>query len=253
MKRGLLLLISTAVILCGCTGRTDGANHVETGKEVSRMEDTNQNETTSQLELTDDEIRILSETYLQEDRIAQGKLYKHQEEQLGRLRFAVAYLEEKYPDKKLVIRSCSEKADSDGSWAFPFYESSDEAGDFCVYVKENTDGSYSAADDYWKAALQESYDTWLSGQLSDLLGQTVETKTMFLGNEDHSAVTSIEEIKALGDKLPRSTDIRVNEVSEAETMAVTLKDFVIQNNLYGSYFLYEGDKAGELASFQTWN
>lgn len=217
------------------------------------MESTNQNGEISQIELTDDEIRILSETYLQEDRIAQGKLYKHQEKQLGRLRFATAYLEEKYPDKKLVIRNCSEKANSDGSWAFSFYENTDENGIFHIYVKELSDGEYSATEDYWKVALEELYDGWLSEQFSKLLGQTVSTSTAFLGNEDHSDVTSIEEIKALREKLPRTTDIQVSSVNDVESIMTVLKEYVLENNLYGSYFVYEGESKKEIALFQTWN
>lgn len=172
---------------------------------------------TSQVDnlLSDEEIRILCETYLQEERIAQGKLYQYQQEQLYRLRFATSYLKEKYPDKKMVIRRCSEKEDSQGNWVFPFYDDTDENGNFHVYVKDVSAGEYSATDDYWEDNLEELYDGWLSGELAVLLGQPVVTSTMFLGNNDLSKGTTIEEIKELGDKLQRSTDIRVNSAADA--------------------------------------
>lgn len=255
MKKYIIILSVVLILgLSGCGQNPNGQDVRETQHDSNiDEEETSRVDNLNEFDLSDEEIRILCETYLQEERIAQGKLYQYQQEQLYRLRFATSYLKEKYPDKKMVIRRCSEKADSQGNWIFPFYDDTDENGNFHVYVKDVSAGEYSATDDYWEDNLEELYDGWLSGELAVLLGQPVVTSTTFFGNNDFSQVTTIEEIKKLGDKIQRSTDIRVNSVADAETIMTKVRKFALENNLYGSYFLYEGESYQELSSFQTWN
>ena len=99
------------------------------------------------IELTDEEERILCELYVDEERIREGKLYGYQETCLEQLRFAMDYLEEKYPDKDFTILAIHPKSKVTLRTTVEFYEPGDAENYHNLFIDPDVDG-WTGVDDY---------------------------------------------------------------------------------------------------------
>lgn len=92
------------------------------------------------IELTEEEERILCELYVDEERIREGKLYGYQETCLEQLRFAMDYLEEKYPDKDFTILAIHPKSKINMRTTVEFYELGDTENYHNLFIEPDADG-----------------------------------------------------------------------------------------------------------------
>lgn len=99
------------------------------------------------IELTDEEERILCELYVDEERIREGKLYGYQETCLEQLRFAMDYLEEKYPNKDFEILTIHPKSKVTMRTTVEFYEPGYTESYHNLFIEPNGDG-WTGVDDF---------------------------------------------------------------------------------------------------------
>lgn len=124
-KKFLFILCSVlAVLASGCR----------------REEQQPQKQSEEIIKMTKEEERILCELYVDEERIREGKLYGYQKTCLEQLRFAIEYLEEKYPDKDFVILAIHPKSKVNMRTTVEFYEPGDAERYHNLFIEPDGDG-----------------------------------------------------------------------------------------------------------------
>ncbi len=231
MKKKALFVIALIVMLCTACSSDDKGNGTAPFHENLNFD----------LVPNEEETEILCRTYINEDRIREGKLYGYQNKQLLRIRYAENYLAQKYPDMDFHIWEGAEKPDSNDCWKFSFTNLSQEEY-YHLYVLETPDG-YEAVDEYSIEVLAQEYDNWLSEELSCFLGSQVYTETAFWGNSwQLCSLKSIDDILLLDDQLPRNTNIYTYEVQDPASLADKLIQYLKDKDIYGSYSIYAADE-----------
>lgn len=193
--------------------------------------------------ITTQEIELLSNIYPNEaDRIAEGKLFGHQDEALNQLRAATEYLEEKYPGETFesVYFEPATKLNSVGNLTVENGES------YTVYI-EHMVGGYSCSDTCYTKFLRPKYDEYLEQVLVDG-GYTARTYTYFpAASTGLGPDTTLEELLLTAPRLARVSHLYVT--AENKDVAVAgIQELIAQEGVYGSYNVYF---VNELEDLQT--
>lgn len=269
MKNKIIILLMV-ILLSGC-GKNIAAGNSQSTQTISNAKENGDN-SMNKIEMTEQEIKILCETYSNEESIKEGKLYEYQTKQLKRIRTVSEYLKEKYGEEFTIIR-CWESPDDRNGYRFDFINEKSSEVEYTAYV--NADDDSDIKDNYYEALLSAGYDEWLSKELSDLLGQKVLTYTNFTSyfGSEFNGKEGIDGAKRMGNSLSRNSYIYLNSADGLTENAERIYELVQKENLYGAYFLYAEDGVTETiadgvslrqlqqsgksfdknVSFQTWN
>lgn len=268
MKKNIILL-ATVLLLCGCgsNGTVDNSNQTDT---VTNEKEENN---VDKIEMTELEIKLMSEAYSNEEDIKEGKLREYQVKQVERMRAVDKYLKDKYSDVELELVRCWAAPDDRDGYRFDFVDVKNTESEYTAYV--NAEDDTDIKDNYYTAKLTDRYDEWLAQELSNTLGQKVLTYTNFTEfyGDNLSGEESIDEIKKMGDFLSRTTYVFTNDVPSIDEAGKKVYLKVKGDNLYGAYFVYAeadlveaaadgcaireqmaaGKSIEKNCSFQTWN
>lgn len=233
-KSGCWLCIFVVVMLFlgGCARYKDSSL-----KEEKKLPD-------EDYEMTDEEKQFLKGIYIDEERIEKGLLYSYQKKMLMHYRFALQYLNEKYPSYSFKIESGTPINKVNTYATFHFREESmDDWFVLLLYEEEEL----ICVDNFYGYIIREAYDDYIYSQCIDsipsLLG-TYSDISCARGIEYDENMT-VEEI-INGDKplYPWSPMTKIylagDHISEdvweqtVETVEKTIKDL----GLYGSFIIY---------------
>lgn len=187
--------------------------------------------------MTDNERRILKETYGDEVRLDENQLYEYQELALEQLRTAMRYLDDKYPGHELHVNSFDPANKLNGQATMILI---DETGkDYTLTVSLLEDGGYECADDYYCVNLREKYDAFLEKSLADH-GRDGLCHTDFpeLVGTRTSGRESMEEIIALDPPIMSITHVFLFHASDHEAAAREAEAIFREAKMYGTYTLF---------------
>lgn len=247
MKKKLLvvLLLVSTCMLFGCKGVSGGNNGVSASETMSNGsigadEDFDPNQV---FELTEEEERLLTEEFIGDDRIKEGKLYSFQYEALLQLRYARTYLEEKYPDTDFYITVFAPISNNDPVANITFYVNGNDEEFYDLELEVDGD-EYSAKDNYYGALLREEYDDALENIIKEKTNAPFKAYTELyeVKGTEINGNTSVEELIALRSELSRRTYLFFNESDiDVEALVKELQAYCTECGLYGSYTVYYGD------------
>ena len=191
------------------------------------------------VEMNEIEKELLSMNYPDADRIRAGRLYNYQMEALNQLRFAMHYMEAKYPschpeyvsfDPATRLHETGILTMKDGSY---------------VQITESQEG-YLCGDTYYGILLQESYSREINLALKegsfDILSHT--DFSVPLSDEVDGNLTA-EDFMAIEPPVMRSTHLYMMDAENIQETADAIQKILKEKGFYGSYILYDvpADKA----------
>lgn len=195
-------------------------------------------------ELSEEEERLLTEEYIGDARIKEGKLFSFQYEGLKQLRFARSYLEEKYPNTDFYITVFAPISNNRPIATVTFYVDGNDEAFFDLELEANDEG-YSARDNYYGAILREEYDEALERILKDEVNKPfkVYTELYQLKGSEINGDTTAEELISLKNNLSRRSYLFFNEEDlNAEELVEELRTYCTECGLYGSYTVYYAEE-----------
>ncbi len=190
--------------------------------------------------LTEAEEKLLCELYINEERIKEGKLYDYQLKCLEQIRYAMEYLNNKYPNENFEILICNPKNKMNSMTTIMFYEGRNREELYDLYITESDEG-YRAEDNYYGVLIREEYDTELTNILRESGFEKCLVYTAFneVHDESVNGELTAEDIFKLGNQLGRGTDIFIDyDPDKSELLVSQLKEIMENQNLYGSYIVY---------------
>lgn len=132
-------------------------------------------------ELTSDEKDILISWYNNSEKMAEGKLFDYQVENLERYRLAKETLKQKYPHYDLQIKY-SDPATGDTPYAkFTFEYTGD---DYSIYVYDANDSSMYTEDNFYSYFIKDDCESYLFDLLSDNDVNVFEIEVKFPWGKD---------------------------------------------------------------------
>lgn len=209
------------------------------------------------VEMTSQEIEILSAVYTDSERIREGRLFSHQLEALQQLRAGMQYLDEKYPGHKLNILTYAPATKFTPSAQFLLQGDGEETYTMTVSV---TNDAYVCADSYYGTLIRDSYDKHVSELLTGG-GFGAESFTTFstpMGMEVNGDIT-VQEFISIEPKVSRNTHLFITETSDQDAAKTAIQALLEENGLYGSYILFfvpaseYGDVLTMEANRSSWN
>lgn len=222
MKTGVSVIISLVFVLTliGCTNRSNVI-------------------TDNNIELTDDEAIILSDTYnLSEDDF--DNLLEYQVSGLNQLRAGLSYFDEKYPGYSLSVISFT-PANTFNNWAEIIIRP-DGYSDSCQINVNVTDNGYECYDNFYGELLHKEYDFYIEDVLrnSGFNCKCYTTFTEFCGLEI-GLDTQLSELTDPNNKITKITYIFSDSGFEA---VENIKEAINLNGVYGTYTIYFGCSLG---------
>lgn len=208
------------------------------------------------VDMTDDEIRLLCNIYIDEDRIREYKLYDYQKETLYDIRLVQNYLDDKY-GKKFYIQTYVPGSLENSNGEAVFYDTENENQMYSAVVKEDDNMEHYVEDNYYSFVIGKIYDEYVEATIKKELGIDCISYTNFLSNlgEEYDG-TSLEPILELGRDLSRDTFLFFNTEDNQISFEEKLTDVLKKNSLFGSYalclgptLLEKGRNAEELKSY----
>lgn len=237
-KKVLIALVGLACfMLAGCSAGENGQDN-NNNSYVNEEDDMDNNV----IQMTDEEKRILCSTYVNEDRINEGKLHDYQLEALMQFRSANAYLEEKYPGYDFSYYAFSPSNtmnaftkleftinDTENYFAVQLIVENDE------YVITDNLAGYLIAPEYEKM-LEEKFKVagldkfYVNARISGYCGKEVD------------ANTSMDDILNMGKSLKRDVEVYIDmpfeDESEKEKVVSIVEEELRNLNTYGAHAVY---------------
>lgn len=159
------IIIYIAVLVLGLSALTGCKRQADDTTEHSQEESEE-----TYVSLTDEEMNLLCNKYVDEDRIKEGHLYPYQLEALEQFRFGKNYIETKYPEVSFQyfhLTAIKESTNETGELQFYVPENGDDET-FSIEIRNNG-STYEATDNY--TAIY--YNSLYAEYASDLLKQTI--------------------------------------------------------------------------------
>lgn len=135
------------------------------------------------VELTADEEKMLTSWYSNSERIAEGKLFDYQVENLERYRLAKEILKQKYPHYDLEIKY-GDPATGGTPYARFTFEYDGE--DYSMYVYDADDGSMYTEDNFYSYFIKDDCESYLFNLLSDNNVNVIGIEVKFPWGEDET-------------------------------------------------------------------
>lgn len=253
-KRTGALTLFLAVMLAlstGCTGadKTEGETSEQAGGEAMSDKEFEMSIT----DLTETEKKIFTDTFGEEKRFEEGRLFSYQIEALEQLRAGVSYLENRYPSHTFVTESFT-PANRFRPWAELRFK--DEASPIClVKIFPSQDGKvFECEDNFYGYLIQESYDSRIEEILREA-GCSARSSTVFLSTagSDLPADPSLEELLSYDPELGRQTALFVSDSEPDDETVSTMQKALFVNKMYGNYWVYftGQDLSGEIKDLEA--
>lgn len=237
---------ATAVIVttvCMTLGACGGVK-TENGK----MEDESMQEQTEMMEdtieLTTEEETLLCGMSVNEERVREGELVNWQKKWLGQYRYAMEYLQKKYPSHtfEATYGNPEEKGTSYATIGI-FADGNNSMKDtsYKVYVEGNEEDGYSATDDYYGEVLEGMYEEYLMEKVAEFTDKCVGIRIDMMhakGEEFDEKMTLEDFLSKNGEANPAVTfylDGREMSESEFADIRMALENMEQENDLYGGW------------------
>lgn len=219
MKRYQLIciLICISITLCGCQiSKTSGE---------------------AKLKLTEEEIKVLCDTYPNPERIKNNQLFDYQIEGLQQLRAGMTYLEEKYPENTFVITQFSPVSEFN-KWATIQFHNENDKTIYHMTVTPN-DNKFICADDYYSALIRSQYDQSIMETLHKR-GYTALSYTWFqeLVGKEIGIETTIEELLESKIKPTSITHLYIKNCDDKDMLTDLIRKCLFDAGYYGSFTIY---------------
>lgn len=154
-RKSVCWLCGFAVVMLflgGCAGHKDSSQQEE--KDYADED----------YEMTDEEKQFLKDIYIDEERIEEGMLYSYQKKMLMHYRFALQYLNEKYPSYDFKIESGSPIDKVNARATFHFSEENVDDW-FSLYLYEEEE--LTCMDNFYGYLIREAYDDYIYNKCID--------------------------------------------------------------------------------------
>lgn len=186
--------------------------------------------------LTENEKRILAETYGDSERLANENLYEYQEIALEQLRTATRYLDEKYPGHTLRVNSFDPANKYNGHATLILLDEAEKSYTLTVSAEV---GTYQCTDDYYSVFLRGRYDDYIR----DLLmrgGWDALCHTDFpeLRGKEITGKEEIPEILEQRPPLMKTTHIFLYNDTDHEIASKEVENIFRNAAIYGSCTLF---------------
>lgn len=241
MKKQVLLslLCLPTLLLWGCGACEASPNG---GQEISTSITITGDDNMDQIEMTAQEMELLSRLYQDENRILQGKLFSYQKEALLQLRTGMEYLAQKYPDGAYTVIAFQSAIKFNSGAELTI----EDGREYTVYAEAKGE-DYVCSDNYYGKYLQPRYDQHLEEVLFDG-GYSGKSYTRFPSASDVlGPETTVEQLLEVTPKQLRMVDMFVTAQNHDEAVR-DLQSLMTQAGLYGTYTVYF---VPELADIQT--
>lgn len=233
-----LFLAVMLAMTTGCTGTGTSTAEEGTSEQAGGEAMSDREYEMSITDLTEAEKKILSDTFGEEKRFEEGRLFSYQIEALEQLRAGRSYLEERYPGHAFKTESFT-PADRFHPWAELRFK--DEDSPIClVKVFPSQDGeTFECEDNFYGYLIQESYDNRIEEILREA-GCPARSSTVFLSTvgSDLSANPSVEELLFYDPELSRQTALFVSDPEPDEETVGIMQKALLVNKMYGNYWVY---------------
>lgn len=186
--------------------------------------------------LTENEKRILAETYGDSERLEKENLYEYQEIALEQLRTATQYLDVKYPGHSLRVNTFDPANKYNGHATLILLDGSEKS--YTLTVSAGT-GVYQCADDHYSVFLRERYDTYIREMLMHN-GWDALCHTDFpeLRGKELTGKETIEEILKLRPPVMKTTHVFLYNGAGQEAAAAAVEGVFRDAAIYGAFTLF---------------
>ena len=194
------------------------------------------------VEMTNQEMQFLKDIYMDENRIAAGYLYSYQQKTLLQYRFALKYLNEKYPSYRFKIFR-GEPMNAVNSYARFSFKETNKDSVFELHIMQEEE-SFKGEDNFYGEIIREKYDDYLYGQCISDIGSLIGTYSIISGVKgiEYDETLSMEDIVDGSKPISPLTEMYIsgNEIPEDEwnDVALSLEEIVKIKGLYGAYIVY---------------
>lgn len=255
MRRKIMIgfLVGISILSTGCTGGLRGNDSISDcygytdeydANEYSDKYENEEGGFVTEREMTQEQIDLLCDISVNEDKVRDGNLADWQIEVLNQYDYAMEYLAGKYPSYEFGIVGCEPKNNSSSYTTFTFIEKSDESTYYCLYLdvyEEEAGKRYEATDNFYgklfEAELAEKMLELVQEQFPECVNVT--TNITCAEGKEYGEDFDVELILAGEQKMEHDTDFYINaeEMADAEysQKVAAIKDFILEKGIYGSY------------------
>lgn len=266
MKRKILvsILLAMSLTTISCSGSRREGNFINDNMEITddrqdnydnkenkeNEEDTSVNER----ELTQEQIDLLCNISVNEEKVRNGKLSSWQIEVLNQYDSAMEYLKGKYPSYEFVLTCCEPKNKLNSFTTFNFIEKNVEGVYYDMHIdvyEEESGNRYEIADNFYgklfKDEMADKFMELMKEEFPECINVT--TNISYVQGKDFGENLDLEKVLSGEIVMSHNTDFYINAENLAEAeyseKVTQIKDFILEKGIYGSYdvkFVKESDQ-----------
>ena len=234
----VMLLLMFGIVGCDSNEKDEPEKTTENDDVVIEYQD----EDEEIIVMTDEEKAILCSTYVNEDRINEGKLYDYQIEALKQFRYAKEYLQKKYPGYEYNFFAFHPESKTDDITKLEF--TVDDTEHYFTVEVHASDEGYQGKDNLYGYILSPEFEAMVVELLADagIDNCLVHAKMGTFVGEEIDADTTVEEIVDMGRSLKIDLQIFVDmeggDNADTKAVVTSIEEQLRSINNYGGHQVY---------------
>ena len=242
MKRKILasFFIVMSVIATSCSGHI-GGNSINDDKNYS---DESYDESEQERKLTQEQIDLLCNISVNEEKVKEGKLSDWQKEVLNQYDAAMEYLSDKYPSYDFLITYCEQKNLVNSYTTFNFVEKSEDSVYYDMHIdvyEEENGNRYDITDNFYgkifEDELKDKFVELMQEEFTECTDVTTNISTV--AGKEFGENLDIESVMSGEIEMNHNTDFYINAEGMTDTdyadMVARVKEFISEKGICGSY------------------
>lgn len=264
IKKTVVVLFGVCVFSSGCSGmnreiESDITETYDYGDESGSLDDSDYGEgedresgadfqegerEMGKREITEEQIELLCNMSVNEEKVRRGDLYDWQIEVLNQYDYAMDYLARKYPSHSFKMVSCENKNKLNSYTTFMFVEKSEEEDYYSLYLYVDETGGtkvYEAKDNYYGRLYEEELSQRMlelvQGEFPECI--RAEVNLPYVQGEEYGESVNLDSILDGGFEMYQSTSFvlcvpKTSEEDYAQKFS-KLETYIKTKKLAGSY------------------
>lgn len=243
MKRKIVvsILLAISLMTTGCIGNVGRGDYIN-DEEMYEYE--SQDDSEMERELTQEQIDLLCNISMNEEKVKEGDLKSWQIEVLNQYDAAMEYFMEKYPSYEFVITYCEPKNKSNPYTTFAFIEKNEEGifYDMYVHVYEEENGNrYEITDNFHGKIFEDELAYKFLELMQEKFTDCINVTTNISSAQGIEVGENLDIEKVLSGEITmyHNTDFYINAEgltdSEYSEKVAQIKEFILEKGIYGSY------------------
>lgn len=249
MRRQLTVAIWSSIVLISFMA---GCRKISNQVEDYQMQEVFMDTT----ELTDEEVQLLCQAFIDSDRIQRGEILSYEKALLQQFHFGKEYLAQKYPDKQFKFGNCIPQNNINPYTSLSIWTEEDSKKRYDFRIETLADGSFIASDNFYGSLIHDEYALRLEQMATGCLGVWVNIP--YLYGEEYDAELSLDILLKKGFSLYADGAIYFDAslVEQSGEICESIRKELTNSGFKGDFWIYflEGQPDGwldieELRSF----